>query len=209
MLRNNMKNAIRIKLKKEEIDAVFRKRNKKKWDRLLDDYLFLQENLDRADAPGTSAQYQKKFNSFYQVRRNAGWRKKFYALFFLHAKKGKTDFAAVLNELHKRTGQVEASFASKFVATIDPGLPVIDQRVLTYIDRRLPPSQREPKDRISAIIELHGDMRKEFAAFLKNTTVGKHLIKRFTEEYGDKKISPMKMLDFVLWQSGGKKKKNI
>jgi hypothetical protein len=33
------------------------------------------------------------------------------------------------------------------------------------------------------------------------------LVARFTAEHGYKKISPMKILDFVLWQSGGKKKK--
>ena len=200
-----MKNTVRIKLTKKEIDAVFKKRNPKKWDKILDVYVFLIENLDRTDNPDISAEYQKKFNYFYQVRRNAEWRKRFYSLFSKYAKRRNADFGNILNTIHKETGMIEASFSSKFAATIDANLPLIDKHVLTYIDRKLPSSQQAPKDRIAAIIELHDNMKREFNSFL-DTPHGRYLVARFTKEHNDKKISHMKMLDFVLWQSRGKKK---
>lgn len=200
-----MKSAVRIKLTKKEIDAVFKKRDPKKWEKILDVYIFLIENLDRTDNPDISAEYQRKFNYFYQVRRNAKWRKRFYLLFSKYAKKRNADFGSILNAIHKETGMIEASFSSKFAATIDANLPLIDRHVLTYIDRKLPSNQRAARDRIAAIIELHDNMKREFSAFL-HTPRGRHLIARFTKEHKDKKISHMKMLDFVLWQSRGKKK---
>ena len=203
-----MANALEIHLTKKEVDDVFNRRDKKKWEKIIGVYTFLLENLARADAVDVSGEYQKKFNYFYQVRRNAQWREDFYALFFRYSKGKNADFADILKTLHVKTGKIEASFASKFAATIDPELPLIDRHVLSHIERKLPSSQWSPADRMFAIIELHDAMRKEFAAFLSDTPSGKHLIKRFKAEYPKVKISEMKMLDFVLWQSGGKKKKN-
>lgn len=199
-----MANEITIKLTREEIDDIFSGRDSKKWEKVLGVYVFLRENLYQADAADISAEYQRKFNYFYQVRRNEEWRKKFYSLFFRHSKEGNADFAIVLNELFSMTGMVEASFASKFVATIDTRLPLIDRHVLTYIDQELPTSQRSPAGRIATIVDLYRNMTDAFNTFL-TTPTGRYLIARFSAEHTDQKISSMKMLDFVLWQSGGKK----
>lgn len=202
---NDMGNGITIKLTKEEIDTVFYERDPKEWDKFLDVYIFLRDNLGRADAADIAADYQRKVNYFYQVRRNAAWREKFYSLFFRCAKEGNADFAGILRALFAMSGRVEASFASKLAATIDPDLPLIDRHVLTYIDQELPTSQRSPEGRITTVIELYNDMKKGFTSYL-TTASGQYLVARFTTEHGDKKISPMKMLDFVLWQSGGKRR---
>lgn len=199
-----MGNAITVKLAMEQIDDIFRDRDAEEWKNFLDTYIFLRENLRRADAADISADYQRKFNYFYQVRRNAAWRKKFYSLLFRYAKEGKSDFADILNELFRATGRVEASFASKFAATINPDLPLIDRNVLSYLDLELPTSQRSPQGRIATIVELYGNMKQGFTAYL-SSPLGQYLIARFTAEHGDKKISEMKILDFVLWRSGGRK----
>ena len=199
-----MPNRITISLTREEVERVFDERDSRQWEKFLGIYLFLRDNLSRADAADVLAEYQRKFNYFYQVRRNAKWREKFYALFFKCSKERRVDSAEVLNELFALTGRVEASFASKFVATIDPSLPVIDRNVLTFIDRKLPTSQRDPEGRIVTIVELYSEMREAFPAFL-GTACGRYLIDRFAAEHKGRLISPMKMLDFVLWQSGGKK----
>jgi hypothetical protein len=47
-------------------------------------------------------------------------------------------FPEALREIHHRCGMVEASFASKLVATLDPSKPVIDKFVLEYFAMRLP-----------------------------------------------------------------------
>lgn len=193
-----MKHPITIALTKKDIDAIFKRRNRKKWNKDLAVYDYLVREIDNAHV---LPDYSRKFNYFYQVRRNAAWRKKFYAIF--HASRGKEiDFADIMDQLFKKTGQVEASFASKLAATLDPRLPIIDRHVLSYIGRKLPPSHKESKERILTIIALHREMKREFKKFLKHKT-GKYLLKRFRAEHPLSTANEMKMLDFVLWQSGG------
>lgn len=103
---------------------------------------------------------------------------------------------------------MEASFASKMAATLDPDLPIIDRHVLSYIGRKLPPARKgkdNQNERVRAIIILHKEMERGFKVFLKTPT-GRYLVQRFRREHPGTKISEMKMLDFVLWQSGGKKR---
>ena len=48
------------------------------------------------------------------------------------------NFPEALRALRERTGRLEASFASKLVATLDPNKPVIDKFVLSNFNLRLP-----------------------------------------------------------------------
>jgi hypothetical protein len=194
-----------IKITKEQIDEIFKNRNCKRWEKNIKTYIFLLDNIKNAHKKYILAEYQRNFNYFYQVRRNIKWRSEFYKLFFKYVKSNKSDFSDVLMALYKRTGNVEASFSSKFIATINPKLPIIDRHVLSFLGEKLP-SYKNDKDRIAQIVKLYEKMNVEFADFLENTEEGKYLVKKFVSEYPDIKISKMKMLDFVLWQSGGKHK---
>jgi hypothetical protein len=196
-----MQRGIKIRLTKKQINKIFEKRNRARWTKNLVVYGELLEKLSDAHAVH---HYERSFNYFYQVRRNAEWRKKFYGLFYSSREK-EVDFAYIMNELFIMTGRVEASFASKLLATLNPEMPIIDRHVLSYIERKLPPSskKKDKKERIAIIIALHKEMEEAFTAFLK-TEIGQHLLDRFRSEYPTSAISQMKMLDFVLWQSGGK-----
>lgn len=196
---------MRIKITKKEIDLIFKNRNLKKWDKIIETYIFLLDNIKNADRKDISAEYQRKFNYFYQVRRNAKWRGEFYKIFFNYSKRNISDFELVLKKLYLKTGKVEASFASKFVATVNPRLPIIDRHVLSFLGQKLPQNRNDNNNRIFKIAELYKEMTREFTRFLENEPEGNYLIKRFIKEYPKIKISKMKMLDFVLWQSGGKK----
>ena len=76
-----------------------------------------------------SAEFQRKFNAFYRVRRNAEWRECCYRL-FEQAKKEHFSFADIIGALLSETGNVEASFSSKMLATLDETKPIWDQYVL-------------------------------------------------------------------------------
>jgi hypothetical protein len=189
-----------IALTKREIDAIFKRRNKIRWEKYLDVYDYLLSHMHTAH---TLADYERKFNYFYQVRRNAEWRAKFYSLFYgLRGREVK--FADILSVLFRETQKIEASFASKLAATLDPELPIIDRHVLSYIGERLPSASKDSAERMAIISELYAAMKKGFSEFLA-TAPGSYILERFTEEYPTRTISDMKKLDFVLWQSGGKK----
>jgi hypothetical protein len=165
---------MKLNLSKHEIDAIFNVRDEKRWLKNLGVYEYLLREMDRAHEEEVLADYQRNFNYFYQVRRNAEWRKKFYALFYClrdlgdlrAARDSNVNFEHILRTLLAETGKVEASFASKMAATLDPSSPVIDRHVLSYVGRKLPISVKDTEKRIGIIVGIHKEMGDEFGIFL-------------------------------------------
>ena len=61
---------------------------------------------------------QRKFDAFYRVRRNEMWRTEYFRLMSVFMKRQEPSFGEILLRLQQSTGQIEASFASKMLATI-------------------------------------------------------------------------------------------
>lgn len=162
----------------------------------LQKYLWLQRNRDAVDVR-VNAEYQRKFNHFYRVRRGATWQGHFYALLEEHKHRG-VAFGNVLSALYAATSRYEASFASKLVATIDPTMPVIDSVVLKNLGLRLP--QASAANRSSCIEALHEQLAELFNEYLLRPD-GRYLVTEFKTAYPDADISEVKMLDLVLWQT--------
>ena len=159
-------------------------------------YIWLQAELRRRDVSG-DREYQKCFNSFYRVRRDSTWQRFFYRI-LERAKSDRSSLSVVLRELHAATGRVEASFASKLVATIDPREPVIDSVVLKHLGLVLP-GRKDLESRIAGIIAVRDAMAAAFAEYFL-TAEGRHLLKRFRAVYPEARVTEVKMLDLVLWQ---------
>lgn len=163
----------------------------------LETYSRLQSSLATTDV-AADREFQTMFNRFYRVRRNAEWRSAFYALFQLEKSMRRT-FGDVLGALHGSTGRVEASFASKLVASVNPDMPVIDAFVLKNLGLRLP-RPGPAADRLVRVVELHSRIRGIYDEYLR-TDAGHDLVARFERTYPDKAVTRTKMLDFVLWQA--------
>jgi hypothetical protein len=103
-------------------------------ERGLRKYWWLQSELAKREVV-TDQEYQRIFVGFYRVRRNAAWRQAFFRL-LQEAMTSRPTITRVLRRIHEATGRIEASFASKLVATIDPDLPVIDAVVLGNLGSR-------------------------------------------------------------------------
>lgn len=162
----------------------------------LEQYLWLQDHRDSGDIL-TDPVYRKRFNGFYRVRRATEWQDMFYRL--LQRKRAQpVTFGQVLRALHRATGRHEASFASKLVATIRPEMPVIDSVVLKNLGLSLP--RYNAPNRLARLDRLHKTIASSFRAFLR-TERGRYLVKRFREEYPHARISKVKMVDLVLWQT--------
>jgi len=195
------KKSLLLSLTKEEINSALRKIEKS-----LDTYIWLQNNLHKCDVSEDKI-YQRKFTGFYKIRRDKAWLEKFYDLLQVKKKFKNTTFSLMLFILFARfykngklLKKIEASFASKFVATINPHLPIIDKYVLKNIGLRLPASYEGTKlQRLNKTIVLYEEISKIYSEFLASKD-GKYLIAQFKKKYPNKKISKVKMLDFVLWQ---------
>ena len=141
--------------------------------------------------------FQKSFNGFYRVRRNTEWQLAFYAI-MARSRRNRLTFAQVLQKLHRATGRTEASFASKLVATLDPSQPVIDSVVLAKLGLSLPATK--DSQRHKRIVHMHISLRSRYVKFLK-TSNGRYLVRCFRRRYGNQRLTQVKMLDLVLWQT--------
>jgi hypothetical protein len=163
----------------------------------LQRYCWLQAALATTDV-AHDREFQMRFNAFYRVRRNSTWQSAFYGLLQQNKSK-RQSFADVLRALHAATGRAEASFASKLVASVDPDMPVIDAFVLKNLGLRLP--RAGPIEmRLARMVELHDVIRQSFSDYL-GSDMGRRLVARFQESYPDRRVTPVKMLDLVLWKA--------
>lgn len=164
----------------------------------LEKYCDIQEALATTDV-SCDRSFQRLFNGFYRVqKRGAEWQSAFYGL-LQKEKSGPQSFAGVLRAIYNATGRVEASFASKLAASVDPGKPVIDSIILKNLGLRLPP-YGEVEARLARIVEMHALIGRVYADFLA-TEMGRYLTTRFEECYPGRQVTPVKMLDLVLWQT--------
>ena len=182
---------MKIQLRRDEVDRALRKVGPG-----LAKYCWLQAELRQRDI-ANDAEFQRRFNGFYRVRRNHEWRQMFFRL-LERSKAGPRSFDSTLRALQKQTGHVEASFASKLVATIDPLQPVIDAVVLKNVGLRLPAATASR--RLERTVELHDALSTLYSDFL-GTDSGQFVVARFDATYPKVGVTNVKKPDLVLWQA--------
>ena len=143
-----------------------------------------------------SPSFQRSFNGYYRIRRNEEWRSCYYSL-FLRASTEALDFSQIVTALFQATGNVEASFSSKMLATIDPTKPIWDQYVLHSLGLKLTGTTQEEK--LNNAILLYGVIEKWYLDYLKTAEALENLntFDRWLPEY--KWISDVKKIDCLLW----------
>lgn len=143
--------------------------------------------------------FQKKYNAFYRVRRNEGWRKEYYRIFEFYSKRKNVSFGEILLRLQQATGQIEASFASKMLATLNTNMPIWDSNVLKVLQLSL--KGNVPELKMSNAVVLYDRICRWYKEFLQ-TIVAKELLQRFDKEFPEyKSLSDVKKIDFILWAS--------
>lgn len=95
----------------------------------LDTYLSIMKAVWNTDV-SIDADFQRTFNGYYKVRRNAEWRGKYYRLFESVKGDRQVTFEFIIDELYRQTGNIEASFASKMLATVRSEMPIWDKYVV-------------------------------------------------------------------------------
>ena len=89
---------MKIQLRRDEVDRALRKVGPG-----LAKYCWLQAELRQRDI-ANDAEFQRRFNGFYRVRRNHEWRQMFFRL-LERSKAGPGSFDSTLRALQKKTGQ--------------------------------------------------------------------------------------------------------
>ena len=163
----------------------------------------------------TDVGFQKNFNNYYRVRRDADWLREFYQFFERNKNNKDITFAEILRYLSnmehnvKKTAKnptgkaktVEASFASKMLATINPNHPIWDRQVLHALNITVDGSLCH-EDKIEACIQIYQRIEAEIAAFIASDN-GQQCIELFDKEFPTcKDFSDYKKIDFYLWNLG-------
>ncbi len=160
----------------------------------LKQYTDIMAKIDPADPA-----WQKKFVTFYRVRRDAAWRKAYFDLMAKYLG-GKPTFDVVLDEMYAKTGRVEASFASKLVATLDNTKPIWDSKVLANLwCKNAIKTYWSPEKRLAESKDLYHELDRAFTE-VSGTSGGKDSVAAFDSAFpAYKDISDMKKLDFLVW----------
>ena len=162
----------------------------------LDKYRFLLEQVHKVDVSSDEV-FQRTFNGFYMVRRNKAWRKAFYDLFERVKLSNDVSFAYILEELYRLTGNLEASFSSKLLATLKPEMPIWDRYVVQNLNLKLPLNS-DPR-RIQRTEKLYEEIVAWYGDFLQ-TDNARQCIGEFDKVLPDYSwLSSVKKIDFYLW----------
>lgn len=146
---------------------------------------------------------RRRFNAYYGVRRNAAWRTIFYEQF--EAAKSVSDdagplFKRVIAALYEATGRVEASFASKLVATLRPDSPIIDSVVRGWLSAQIS-APRFGSDLEAAL--GYYDWLSEILGALALTSEASAWSVVFAQIFpvaaNEPLLTRMKQLDFLIW----------
>ena len=157
------------------------------------------EILERYRSFGCAdARFQRLFTGFFRVRRDEAWRTAYYRLFAKYA--GANDgLFLLLWDIHSATGRVEASFASKMLALIDPDRPIWDMYVLKNLGIRPPAQYLDTGVRIGMICDRMDAIRKAYERLSARQDMVDALAWFDAEFPFACEISRMKKMDFLLW----------
>ena len=161
----------------------------------FDKYKKIMEWVRKTDV-SSDHDFQRTFNSFYRVRRNAEWQSVYYDL-FEEVKDSRPTFEYIIRALFKATGNIEASFYSKMLATINTDMPIWDRYVVQNLCLELKGKTKEAQ--LDCAIELYDRMTDWYRNFLI-TENGRECIAEFDKTLpGYTWMSDVKKIDFFLW----------
>ena len=162
-------------------------------------YRQLMHLLPRVDVT-KDEEFQQRFVAFHRIsNRSPAWLTTYFQLLEL-AKVIGAEFADVLDELWEKTGRYEPAYASRLVATADPGQPIWDRFTLTRCGLRAP-AYLEP-DKLKKAGDVYYQIRKWYAAYLESPA-GQRLVDLFDEEAPEfQDIDVLKKVEFTLLPPG-------
>lgn len=158
-------------------------------------YKLIMEMVRKTDV-SSDPDFQRNFNAFYRVRRNAEWRKAYYDL-FEKVKSSRPSFESIIRTMYEATGNIEASFSSKMLATVNADMPIWDRYVVQNLC--LDMKEKTKEDQLKCAVDLYDRMVSWYDGFLQ-TENGRDCIEEFDRTLpGYVWMSNVKKIDFFLW----------
>lgn len=151
--------------------------------------------------------FRKSYNDFYKMRQRS---REYYDIYFKYLEQQKNNlfitFGDILTYIYENTGRCEASFSSKFLATINPNMPVWDTNVLSNLSIKVP--YNNCKNRIEKIINIYSELCEYYKGFM-TTDNAKQIIRLFDDIFPQyNSITDIKKIDLAIWSLGVKPQKS-
>ena len=116
---------------------------------------------------------------------------------FEKIKDSQPSFEQIIRTLYKNTGNIEASFSSKMLATINSDMPIWDRYVVNNLYLKVKGKTKE--EQLSCTVDLYDQMVRWYRTFL-DTPNGKECIEEFDRILPEYKwMNSVKKIDFYLW----------
>ena len=166
----------------------------------LENYSYIINTCRRTNISSDEA-FQRKFTYFYRVRRNSTWRQAYYGLFEENKESENITFESILRAIFERTGKIEASFASKMLATLKPEMPIWDSIVLSKLGIK-PSQSQDKKTRLLKTVGIYDSIVAWYEAFYQGPDA-QRFVEAFDRAFPEfNGFSKMKKIDFLIWGSG-------
>ena len=162
-------------------------------------YLKIMELFPQTDVK-TDESFQRLFNGFYQVRRNAEWRKVYYDFMEKIKRTNPSSINGIISYLWENTPQnkVELSFSSKLLHTVNPIYPIYDRKVAEFFNLLPAKPYWDSEKKIHYSIDIYQRIIEKY-----QTTQIQSLSRRFDDlfpGYADR-IGQTKKIDFIIWKN--------
>ena len=166
----------------------------------LPEYKYILEHYRETDIT-MDDDFQRTFNHFYRVRRNEKWRERYYMIFESYKRYQKEiTFKSILDNIYDSTGTIEASFASKMLATFDTSKPIWDSKVLSALNIKV--VGKTVTEKKESVINNYERLEEWYLEYLKSEEAKKN-IEIFDGMLSDFSwISSTKKIDYMLWITG-------
>ena len=174
---------------------------KEKIEKGLDKYYEIMEMLKQTDI-AVNLEFQKKYRYFYKVYRRTNQFCSDYFKYFEEIKNNiNIDFETILRTISsfRKNNELEMSFSSKILHSINPDLPIWDSIVTKEHFGILAPKKCGKSDRIIEASKIYYYYKDEIYKYM-NSYEGNEIITCFNDYFPNNEISNVKKIDFVLWQ---------
>lgn len=167
----------------------------------VEKYLYIMNNLKSTKVDTYKSEFQTKFNGFYRIRqRSEIW----YKTYFKILENNKYNKDITLNEIllamYNVSGNVEISFSSKLLHTINPYMPIYDKEVLNKTNIRKAKLNEDKSIYIRNALNVYKQIVDKYSNYSKTQNYIKaiNMYNAYFPEY--KNISDIKKIDFFLWK---------
>lgn len=166
-------------------------------------YTKIMIDVNKVDV-SKNQRFQKLFDDYYEIRRNAAWRKIYYDFFQKAKSDSSITFDDIIDYLYDKAKTnkglphpVEASFSSKMFATINHNMPILDSQVLANMGLSI--VGKTPADKLKSAKDTYETIRNRYSNYL-GTADCLDAIALFDTYFPDyTTVSEVKKIDWFLW----------